>query len=479
MLRHYASNYEESLFVIPGSSEIRIAKEYIHSPYGLVAIRNDGALNAVATDHLGSIVAEYNPRKSKYEHFGYDAWGRRYRYENSSKIYFDTISPLTVNLSPDQILDFFTRGYTGHEHLDMFGLINMNGRMYDPVLGRMLSPDPYVPDGTYSQDFNRYSYARNNPLMYTDPTGELPQFLTSLALQFAVPVMTFIPNFLLNLTSGNPNPGLEAWNTTQMVMNMRKEMQVPIYQDENTSVSIRMNYGLSLNVAYTTEDGTTVGAGIGVGMGGPFANAGVSQEFGDFSFGGGVGIGANYWGWNGNVAVGGYGLGYGRTYYGSAIGPDGLSNKQTTGTASIFGPNWSFRLENDFLAKDGDRWRTNAWELSIGDLSLGSSIYTNDPKGEGLGVNLEGENLLGKLNKHGNGAWKNGQVYSSPLWIGYRSGNSISRIGYSNPWVQDRTQNVIHRRGLPAMRQNYYNKYDRFEYGWSSYFGYYNPFSFY
>jgi RHS repeat-associated protein len=56
--------------------------------------------------------------------------------------------------------------------MDMFGLINMNGRMYDPILGRMLSPDPYVPDGTYTQDFNRYTYARNNPLSYIDPDGE-------------------------------------------------------------------------------------------------------------------------------------------------------------------------------------------------------------------------------------------------------------------------------------------------------------------
>ena len=50
--------------------------------------------------------------------------------------------------------------------------INMNARLYDPVLGRFLSPDPYVPDGSYSQDFNRYSYARNNPMIYTDPDGE-------------------------------------------------------------------------------------------------------------------------------------------------------------------------------------------------------------------------------------------------------------------------------------------------------------------
>jgi RHS repeat-associated protein len=64
------------------------------------------------------------------------------------------------------------RGYTGHEHLPEFGLINMNGRMYDPLIGRMLSPDPFV-QGVGTQGYNGYSYARNNPLSYTDPTGEV------------------------------------------------------------------------------------------------------------------------------------------------------------------------------------------------------------------------------------------------------------------------------------------------------------------
>lgn len=67
----------------------------------------------------------------------------------------------------------FTRGFTGHEHLDKFQLINMNGRLYDPVIARFLSPDPYVANNTFTQDFNRYSYCRNNPLLYTDPSGEL------------------------------------------------------------------------------------------------------------------------------------------------------------------------------------------------------------------------------------------------------------------------------------------------------------------
>ncbi|WP_444946838.1 RHS repeat-associated core domain-containing protein [Microbulbifer sp. VTAC004] len=63
------------------------------------------------------------------------------------------------------------RGYTGHEHLDRTGLIHMNGRIYDPTLGRFLSPDPLVQAPTYSQSWNRYSYVFNNPLSFTDPSG--------------------------------------------------------------------------------------------------------------------------------------------------------------------------------------------------------------------------------------------------------------------------------------------------------------------
>ena len=68
----------------------------------------------------------------------------------------------------------FDRGFTGHEHLYAFSLINMNGRMYDPLLSSFLSPDNYMQDPTSQQGFNRYAYCMYNPLKYVDPTGERP-----------------------------------------------------------------------------------------------------------------------------------------------------------------------------------------------------------------------------------------------------------------------------------------------------------------
>ena len=62
-------------------------------------------------------------------------------------------------------------GFTGHEHLDSVGLIHMNGRVYDPSIGRFLSPDPVVQAPFDRQDLNRYAYAWNNPLAVVDPTG--------------------------------------------------------------------------------------------------------------------------------------------------------------------------------------------------------------------------------------------------------------------------------------------------------------------
>lgn len=66
------------------------------------------------------------------------------------------------------------RGFTGHEHLDHVGLIHMNGRVYEPRIGRFLGADPIVVPGA-SQGANPYAYVWNNPLRFTDPSGFDPE----------------------------------------------------------------------------------------------------------------------------------------------------------------------------------------------------------------------------------------------------------------------------------------------------------------
>src|SRR5574344_1290629 len=61
-------------------------------------------------------------------------------------------------------------------------LINMNGRLYDPLVGRMLSPDIVIQDEQNSQAYNRYSYCFNNPLRFTDPSG----YVTTIPPEFEI-----------------------------------------------------------------------------------------------------------------------------------------------------------------------------------------------------------------------------------------------------------------------------------------------------
>lgn len=91
------------------------------------------------------------------QELSYDAWGNQ--RDPETWCVDASITPL------------FDRGYTGHEHLNGFGLINMNGRMYDPVMSSFLSVDRYVQQPENSQGFNRYAYCMYNPLKYVDPSG--------------------------------------------------------------------------------------------------------------------------------------------------------------------------------------------------------------------------------------------------------------------------------------------------------------------
>ncbi|MFZ4400623.1 MAG: T6SS effector amidase Tae4 family protein [Bacteroidales bacterium] len=141
-----------------------IRDHYIYAVDGLAAIyrytevNNTSKMYYIHKDHLGSFDRVSNEDGTVVDAYSFDAWGNR-RDVNA----WD---------QPDVTTHLFARGYTGHEHLDKFGIINMNGRLYDPLLGRFLSPDNYVQAPDNTQNFNRYSYCLNNPMKYTDPSGD-------------------------------------------------------------------------------------------------------------------------------------------------------------------------------------------------------------------------------------------------------------------------------------------------------------------
>lgn len=119
----------------------------------------------IYNDNLGSILSITNESGTVVAEQNFDAWGR-YRNPNT----WEYISGATA-LANNPV--WLYRGYTGHEMLAQFDLINMNGRVYDPIIGRMLSPDNYVEDPYTVQGYNRYSYVINNPLKYDDPSGQI------------------------------------------------------------------------------------------------------------------------------------------------------------------------------------------------------------------------------------------------------------------------------------------------------------------
>lgn len=160
LTRYYMGDYEEELNAATGN----IRK--IHYLSGAIYIDNSNyndSLYYVYSDSQGSIVALTDDAGNLKRRFAYDPWGKRRNPLNWNET--DNLAGLIIN-----------RGYTGHEHLDAFGIINMNGRVYDPLTAQFFSPDPFVQAPDNWLNYNRYSYVFGNPLSYTDPSGYVSEF---------------------------------------------------------------------------------------------------------------------------------------------------------------------------------------------------------------------------------------------------------------------------------------------------------------
>lgn len=245
--RYYFGDYELQLEPIHGI--VRFI-HYISSGNELVAIAerelragssNSEAIHYVYADYLGSILTMTNASGAVEYEQNFDAWGR-----NRDVV---TWNYVPTSLTPPRPLWLY-RGYTGHEHLEEFGIVNMNGRLYDPLVSRMFSPDNYVQMPDNLQNYNRYSYVLNNPLSYTDPSGEI----------------IWAPILIGAAIGGVMNVGVQAWNG---------------------------NIDSGLDVLAAFGIGALAG-GVGAATGGmALAGSGLSGGFAAGAFVGGVGGGAS------------------------------------------------------------------------------------------------------------------------------------------------------------------------------------------
>ena len=244
LTRYYFGSYERDV-----KDGVITHIDYINTPSGLSAIRRtvsppegelEGGLYYTHLDNMGSLQVITDNVANIVNEWYYTPWGGRLRIDDNT-----------------ETSDVTDRGYTGHEHLTALSLINMNGRIYDPVLARFLSPDPYVQAPDFTQAFNRYSYCWNNPFKYTDPNGEFIQYILAGLIYLAY---NYYQGYKAN--GNEPNPAKWNWGNANYMFG---------YSSDGNSFYVGLGWGN----APATIVGYSSNYGAGVGL----YNNGTSNMF--------------------------------------------------------------------------------------------------------------------------------------------------------------------------------------------------------
>ena len=301
-----------------------ITRTFLNGPVGVFAVaetlNGHTTIHYVHKDHLGSWTTISDSKGKIEQENRFDAWGL---CQNNDELMFE-------------------RGFTGHEHIKGVHLINMNGRVYDPLTSSMLSPDRFVQMPDFTQNFNRYTYCLNNPLTYVDPDGN----------SFIETALIFYVLFF-----------------TDMGYELQKEL-LPI--------------ALHVDLHLSTQQ-------IGIGLD---ASAGIPKQYSlSVRFHGGITYYWNFYdhsysGWEFRTGT--------ELCFGNILGISGTTyyyggKKQSTNTLYIGNKAWHVEYENDFMfhitddilgfthADNGDRYRTAAAKVRIGFTHVGVNLFTGDP----------------------------------------------------------------------------------------------------
>ena len=159
---HSSSLYEYKRYIAGGAALIT-EKHATTVENGVSTETETETTQYLLKDHLGSVAVITDALGGVDQELSYDAWGQR----RDAATWGDLTAMARMSFDSSRT----TRGFTGHEMVDAVGIIHMNGRIYDPTLGRFMQADPVIQFPDFSQSHNRYSYVLNNPLSYTDPSG--------------------------------------------------------------------------------------------------------------------------------------------------------------------------------------------------------------------------------------------------------------------------------------------------------------------
>jgi RHS repeat-associated protein len=185
-----------------------------------------GSFKYLHKDYLGSVLAISDEEGNLVEEAHFGAFGK---YSGS--------------------IELLGRGYTSHEHFEDVGIIHMNGRLYDPLLRRFLNADENIQDPYNTQNYNKYGYVYNNPLLASDPTGE---FL------FFVFLAKLVGDLLASIIIGAVI-GLAAYTLTTVIMGQKWNIGGALKSMFWGAVGGAITFGVGSIFSNTTGTLTTLG----------------------------------------------------------------------------------------------------------------------------------------------------------------------------------------------------------------------------
>ncbi len=328
--------------------------------------------------------------------------------------------------------------FNGIERVESFNMDFAFYRGLDPILGRWYQVDPRAEEAGFGM--SPYCAMGNNPVVFTDPNGDLPQ-LVALGIYAAISVTV---NGIGNELKGNDF--FEGWFGAAIAGALSGGYGAAALSGVNShlpSYNVNIGGGFSFGLSPSLLAGSQ---GLGIGI-----NGTVSYTKGNFNLGISAGTSftkSNITGKSGFSTVFGGGVAYeSSNFYASlsTVAYKSGNTSQRTGTVGLGSGDFKLHYENDYhpglssnlpLNDKGDRFRTAALNISYKDISAGFTLFTGDP---GPIRNREFENIGGNDTYIAHGKYNPDQYRFGAAYVGYKN----YRAGWNGEGIRHIIQNRV------------------------------------